>query len=94
MIIIIATIIAKKDKIAEVKAGLQNLVAHTTQETGCISYTLHQDRDNTNVFMFYEQFKDQAAFDFHASQPYIATFSARAGELLEQAPKLRFLDLV
>lgn len=94
MITVIATIIAKKDKIEDVKNGLRELVKHTTQEEGCIKYILHQDRENPNVFMFYEQFKDQAAFDFHASQPYIAAFGAKAGELLEQPPKLRFLNLV
>lgn len=94
MITVIATIIAKKDKIEEVKAGLLNLVAHTTQEGGCIKYVLHQDKDEPNVFLFYEQFQDQAAFDLHASQPYIAAFSAKAGELMEKPPKLRFVALV
>ena len=91
MITVVATIIAKQDKIEEVKAGLLNLVSHTVKEEGCIQYTLHQDKDEPNIFIFYEQFKDQTAFDFHAAQPYIAAFSAKVSELMEKPPKLRFV---
>ena len=38
MITLIATITAKKDAVEEVKAALQNLVKHTTQEPGNIQY--------------------------------------------------------
>jgi quinol monooxygenase YgiN len=94
MVTVIATIIAKKEKIAEVKAGLLDLVAYTTKEEGCIQYTLHQDKDEPHVFVFYEQFKDQEAFDFHASQSYIVSFGVKIPELMEKPPKLRFVEKV
>jgi quinol monooxygenase YgiN len=92
MISLIATITAKKDKIEEVKAELLNLVEHTRKEEGNLQYALHQDPQNEQVFIFFEQFKDQVAFDFHASQPYISAFMAKADDLLEKAGELRFLN--
>jgi quinol monooxygenase YgiN len=94
MVTLIAKVVAKDDKVAAAKAGLQELVRHTSQEPGCLSYTLHQDQKDPRVFFFYEQFQDQAAFDFHAVQPYIAALNARASELFEQSPQLYFVDVV
>jgi quinol monooxygenase YgiN len=94
MISLIATITAKEDKVEQVLAELQILLKHTTQEEGNIQYVLHRDIERPNVFVFYEQFKDQAAFDFHASQSYIAAFGAKKDELLEKPAELKFLNFL
>ncbi|WP_341225447.1 putative quinol monooxygenase [uncultured Arcticibacterium sp.] len=93
MITLIATITAKKDAVEEVKAALQNLVKHTTQEPGNIQYVLHQEIENPHIFRFYEQFKDQAAFEYHGEQPYIKAMASNA-HLMEKPTVLTFLDLV
>jgi quinol monooxygenase YgiN len=91
MICLIATLIAQPGKANEVLAELQTLVAHTIQEEGNVQYVLHQDPQDEHLFVFYEQFRDQAAFDAHAQQPYIAAFSAKAKALLVKPGELRFL---
>ncbi|MFT5886669.1 MAG: quinol monooxygenase YgiN [Arcticibacterium sp.] len=93
MITLIATISAKADKVEELKAELLNLVKHTTQEPGNIQYVLHQETKSPSVFRFYEQFKDQAAFEYHGNQPYIKAMASNA-HLLEKPTVLTFLDLV
>lgn len=93
MITLIATITAKKDAVEEVKAALKNLVKHTTQEPGNIQYVLHQEIENPHIFRFYEQFKDQAAFEYHGQQPYIKAMASNA-HLMEKPTVLTFLDLV
>jgi quinol monooxygenase YgiN len=93
MITLIATITAKADSIEELKAELLNLVKHTTQEPGCIKYVLHQEIENPHIFRFYEQFKDQAAFEYHGSQPYIKAMADKA-HLREGNSVLTFLELV
>lgn len=93
MITLIATITAKKDAVEEVKAALKNLVKHTTQEPGNIQYVLHQEIENPHIFKFYEQFKDQAAFEYHGQQPYIKAMASNA-HLMEKPTVLTFLDLV
>ncbi len=42
---IVAHITAKADKIEQVKAELEKLIAPTCEEEGCLQYDLHQDRD-------------------------------------------------
>jgi quinol monooxygenase YgiN len=93
MITLIATIAAKADCIEELKVELLNLVKHTTQEPDCIQYALHQEIENPQVFRFYEQFKDQAAFEYHGSQPYIKAMASKA-HLMEKDSELVFLKLV
>ncbi|AWV97181.1 putative quinol monooxygenase [Arcticibacterium luteifluviistationis] len=93
MITLIATITAKKDAVEAVKAALLNLVKHTIEEPGNIQYVLHQEIENPNIFRFYEQFKDQAAFEYHGQQPYIKAMASNA-HLMEKPTVLTFLDLV
>ncbi len=94
MISILATLTAKNGKAAEVKNELLTLVAHTRKEEGNLQYALHQDPNDENNFIFFEHFKDQAAFDLHASQPYIAAFLAKADALLEKPGELKFLNRI
>jgi quinol monooxygenase YgiN len=51
---IIARIEAKTDKVDLVKNALLKLIAPTLQENSCLQYGLHQDNENKNVFIFYE----------------------------------------
>lgn len=91
MISLIATITA--NKIEELKAELLKLVELTTKEPGCIQYVLHQEVDNPQMFRFYEQFKDQAAFEYHGNQPYIKNNAARTA-LMEKPGVLTFLNVL
>jgi quinol monooxygenase YgiN len=93
MVTLIATITAKTDTIEALKVELLNLVKNTIQEPGNIQYVLHQETENPQIFRFYEQFKDQAAFEYHGNRPYIKAMSSNA-HLLEKPSVLTFLDLV
>lgn len=50
------------------------LVAKTRAEPGCLSYDFHQHTTEPHRFVFYENYVDQAAFDFHLNQPYTQTW--------------------
>jgi quinol monooxygenase YgiN len=54
------------------------LVASTRAEPGCINYDFHQHASEPHRFVFYENFADQAAFDFHFAQPYTQEWIAFA----------------
>uniref|UniRef100_UPI004048D7C0 putative quinol monooxygenase n=1 Tax=Shewanella sp. TaxID=50422 RepID=UPI004048D7C0 len=47
---IVATIIAKADKVDLVKSELLKLIDVTRAEEGCINYDLHQDHANPGHF--------------------------------------------
>ncbi|MDR1454190.1 MAG: antibiotic biosynthesis monooxygenase [Tannerella sp.] len=51
------------------------LVAATRQEEGNLFYTLYQSPLNPVEFIFYEEYKDDAAFQTHASSAHFAAFT-------------------
>ncbi|MBU5615039.1 putative quinol monooxygenase [Geomonas azotofigens] len=79
---IVAKLTAKDDCIEAVKAEVIKMVAPTRQESGCVEYRLHQDRSNPAVFVFYENWKDQAAFEEHMNSPHFKSYVAAVADLL------------
>ncbi len=88
MIKVIATLIAKADKVTETRAALSSLVAPTTQEPGCISYELFQSDDDPTEFVTIEEWTNQAAIDSHMGSEHIAAALAAAPEILAADPKI------
>jgi len=46
-------------------------------EPGCLVYRPHRSTKDPDVFIFYEQYKDDAAFDVHRKAPYLAAYRER-----------------
>ena len=62
---------AKTGKEEELRQTLQNLIAPTLSEEGCIAYQLHQSLDNPSEFMFYESWMNPEAHEKHGQTPHI-----------------------
>ena len=56
---IVARILAKPEKRELVKSELLKLIDITRAEKGCINYDLHQDNENENLFLFYENWESR-----------------------------------
>lgn len=79
-LIVIAKVVANKESVEQLKSELLKLVAPTRQEEGCISYTLHQDNEDSSVFIFYETWQSLVHLERHiASDHYRAYASAAEG---------------
>ena len=46
-------------------------------EPGCLVYRPHRSTKDPDVFIFYEQYKDDAALDAHRKNPILAEYRAR-----------------
>ena len=46
-------------------------------EPGCLVYRPHRSTKDPELFYFYEQYKDDAAFDAHRKNPILAEYRAR-----------------
>ena len=46
-------------------------------EPGCTTYRLHRADDDPDLFLFYEAYVDDAAFDAHRRSPHVAAFRKR-----------------
>lgn len=56
------------------RSAASDVVAKTRTEPGCVSYDLLQNAKDPTKYVFYENFNDQTAFDFHFRQPYVQTW--------------------
>jgi quinol monooxygenase YgiN len=75
---IVAKIRAAKGK-GDVLAALlaEQAAVVKKAEPGCLVYRPHRSTKDPDVFIFYEQYKDDAAFDVHRKAPYLAAYRER-----------------
>ncbi len=59
-------------------------------EPGCLIYRLHRSTTDPDVFIFYEQYKDDAAFESHRQGSHLVPFRERRekGGLVQGAPEV------
>ncbi|AXG72862.1 antibiotic biosynthesis monooxygenase [Flavobacterium arcticum] len=81
---IVAKILAKEEKRELVKTELLKLIEVTKAEEGCINYNLHQDNENKNLFLFYENWANKELWQKHMNTPHLADYiKATEGAVLE-----------
>lgn len=78
-----AIVKSKKETTAELKTMLLDMVANSRQEEACIQYDLHESASDY-IFIFHEEWKDQAGLDLHNKQPYLINFVAQADRLTDE----------
>jgi len=49
-------------------------------EPGCLVYRPHRSAKDPDLFLFYEIYRDEAAFEAHRNAPHLAAFRARRVE--------------
>lgn len=79
MISITAILKSKPEHLIEVQNMLTHLVSETRKEEACIRYDLHTSE---NVFIIWEEWKDQVGLDLHNGQSYLQEFIKKAEPLV------------
>jgi len=75
---VIAKVRATKGKGDALAAILREQVAAVRKaEPGCLVYRPHRSTKDPDLFIFYEQYKDDAAFDTHRKAPHLAAYRER-----------------
>ena len=75
---VFAKVRAAKGKGDALAALLKEQVAAVRKaEPGCLVYRPHRSTKDPDLFVFYEQYKDDAAFDAHRKGPHLAAFRGR-----------------
>lgn len=90
--IIAAKLTVKADKADAFVAAAKTIIAASRAEPGCISYTLYRNPHEPAVFFFFEQWKDQAAIDFHFAAPHFKAFGDQIKDMVAGAPEIRIFD--
>ena len=73
---------------------LLEMVELSNQEEGCLFYNLHTDQEDPNTFYFLEAWKDQEAFDFHASTDYVIAINADAIAMTSSPSRVEFMHKI
>jgi quinol monooxygenase YgiN len=58
----------------EAQTLLQALRNASRAEAGCITFNVARSTDDPNAFVLYEEWKDQAALDFHYATPHFKQY--------------------
>jgi quinol monooxygenase YgiN len=91
---IIGMVVARDETREELRAILAAQVAPTRAEEGCISYDLHVDAEEPNVFMFYENWWSKSDLDTHLKTPHLQPLFGRLEELLARPIEIKFYEML
>ena len=91
MIQLIARIEAHPNQGEQLASIIEGVIAPSRAEAGCLTYQTHRAIDDPNVFYFYEQWRDQDAFDQHVASPHYQTYREDSASLVTDR-NLTFLD--
>lgn len=76
MLSVVAISKVKEGFTEQVKQEMIKLLAPTRQEAGCINYDLHQDQEDPNHFVFYENWESLDHLIAHSKSAHIQAFRA------------------
>jgi quinol monooxygenase YgiN len=90
---VIANIKVKEDKIEEAKAFFTQLAADTlANESGTLQYIVHQRKDDSTAFVFYEKYENQEALDIHGKN--LASKGTEFVAVMAGAPEIILVEEV
>ena len=74
---------------------LANDVAKATNETeaGVISYNFYESQDTPNLFFFFEDWQNEAAFKEHLQKTYTKSLTDKYPEILAEPAEVRIYDI-
>ena len=81
---IIAHIEAKEGKLDLIKKEVLALVEPTKKEEGCLRYELNQDRENSNIFVFVEEWESHELWSKHMYNTHLQDFVKATDGILEK----------
>jgi len=81
---VVAQVVAKKESVAVVRTELLKLIAPTRNEDGCIEYRLHQDHDDPALFIFYENWQNEASLARHMESDHFKKYVSAVDGMLEE----------
>ena len=91
-VVVVATFHARPGRADAVEAELQEAIARTHEEPGCIRYALHRTLGGGDVVMFIERWESREALAAHGRQPYIARLGEAMAGLTPGPVEIHFLE--
>lgn len=83
-VVVVARAIVKEGQEVAFADVAKVLVEATRKEPGCIFYNLYQSPMDPKSFIFYEEYRDDAAFASHGSSEHFKAFAGAIPEMLAE----------
>ncbi|MGH8310201.1 MAG: putative quinol monooxygenase [Steroidobacteraceae bacterium] len=91
MLVVLVNVIVRPDTLAEFEqAILANAESARTKEPGCLRFDVSQSQEDPSHWLFYEVYKDSAAFDAHRASAHFAAYQEVADHVLVSKTLTRF----
>jgi autoinducer 2-degrading protein len=91
MLVVLVQVAVKADMLAAFEeAILLNADSARRSEPGCLRFDVSQREDDPSQWLFYEVYKDSAAFDAHRASPHFAAYQQVAERALISKTLTRF----
>ena len=85
--VVVARLDIKPDAVDQFIQSAQKIVNETRKEKGCVTYMLYKSSFSPeNEFIFYEEYTDQDALDYHNGSEHLSEFFAKITPMLDGAP--------
>jgi quinol monooxygenase YgiN len=65
----------RSDDRDEITQILRELTRFSRQEDGCVSYISHFVESDPDTMVIYEQYRDEAAVEYHRATPHFAKYA-------------------
>ncbi len=92
MYVLTVELTAQTGQRAALAALLEGMTRTASLEPGVLFYGVNQSRDQRDLFVLCEMYKDEAAFDAHMQLPAIQSALSQFESLLAAAPSIRRCD--
>ncbi|CUX65374.1 Antibiotic biosynthesis monooxygenase (modular protein) [Agrobacterium genomosp. 5 str. CFBP 6626] len=88
---LIATLTARPETREELYRLLVDQVGPTRAEHGCMDYNLHIDASDPCIFVFYENWIDEDAYQAHLQMPHLQPLLSQPDTLLSRPIEIQRL---
>ena len=85
---------AREGEERSVEQALQDVLAPSREEPGCLSFHLFRSMRDRRLFYIHSRWRDEAAFQTHAELPHTARFLERVDALLDQPRDVARTELI
>jgi quinol monooxygenase YgiN len=80
---------AQAGKEAAVEQALKEVVTRSSEEAGCISIQAFRATQDARLFYIHSHWRDEAAFDLHATLPHTVHFVETVERLIDDPLEVR-----
>jgi quinol monooxygenase YgiN len=90
---VLATFVARPDRIEDLHALLRSLLALTHAEDGCLMYDLWRSTENPAKFVLVEEWTSDAHLDRHLAAPHLESAKNKFPDLLSEPLQIERLRI-